>query len=409
MSTRATSNLAAGIHPEAEILLCCARTRLDPATTRRLQALLRAGPDWALLLRLAELHGLRSLLYWNLSRTCPGEVPEAVRDQLARDFAAGEALNRSLATELLHLLDLLARYEIPALPYKGPVLAERLYGNLALRQFSDLDLLVHPQEWMRARDLLLAQGYRPGIPMSREAEAAHLRVHRQYRCLSADGRVRVELHWGLSPLYFPFPYDFDQLSSACRPVPFSGRMVPDLPPEELLVILCLHATKHCWGRLNWICDIAALIGAYPELDWQRLVERAGALGGLRMLCLGLLLARDLLGATVPQEVWPRLRTGSRLVMLAGQVCRRLFREGEGASFRLQMTTYLRVRERFRDRYPFYRYLLSVTLTPTHDERALLPLPAALSFLYYLVRPIRLAVKFVLRLDRSGAPLPQAGE
>jgi len=51
--------------------------------------------------------------------------------------------NFFLTKELLELLTLFEAHCIPASPYKGPALAIMAYGNLALRQFSDLNILVH--------------------------------------------------------------------------------------------------------------------------------------------------------------------------------------------------------------------------------------------------------------------------
>ena len=35
--------------------------------------------------------------------------------------------------------------------------------------------------------------------------------------------------------------------------------VPALPDRELLLILCLHGTKHFWSSLGWLVDVAELI------------------------------------------------------------------------------------------------------------------------------------------------------
>ncbi len=47
-------------------------------------------------------------------------------------------------------------------------------------------------------------------------------------------------------------------------------------------------------------------------------------------------------------------------------------------------------ERWRDRVHF---ILRLTFTPSLGDWELVRLPAVLSFLYYLIRPVRLAVKF----------------
>ena len=42
-------------------------------------------------------------------------------------------------------------------------------------------------------------------------------------------------------------------------VPLGGNSVPSFAPEDMLLILCVYGSKHTWGRLKWVCDIAELI------------------------------------------------------------------------------------------------------------------------------------------------------
>ena len=50
--------------------------------------------------------------------------------------------NLYLTQEMLKLLSAFRKKGIPAIPYKGPVLAQAVYGNVGLRQFGDLDITV---------------------------------------------------------------------------------------------------------------------------------------------------------------------------------------------------------------------------------------------------------------------------
>ena len=65
-----------------------------------------------------------------------------------------------------------------------------------------------------------------------------------------------------------------------------------LAPEDSLLILCVHANKHQWSRLGWICDIAEMLRSHPDLNWPVVMEQARMLRSERMLLLGLLLARE---------------------------------------------------------------------------------------------------------------------
>ena len=61
---------------------------------------------------------------------------------------------------LLKILELCETHHIDAVSYKGPILAQSIYGSLALRYFGDIDLLVHQRDVKALKDLLLDAGYR---------------------------------------------------------------------------------------------------------------------------------------------------------------------------------------------------------------------------------------------------------
>jgi hypothetical protein len=62
--------------------------------------------------------------------------------RLRMQYMMNAARNMKMTAELLRILDALKEAGIKAMPLKGPVLAQQLYGDVALRQFSDLDILV---------------------------------------------------------------------------------------------------------------------------------------------------------------------------------------------------------------------------------------------------------------------------
>src|SRR5262249_44014688 len=129
------------MRPEDQLLLYCARTCAGAGNAAHIRALVQADINWSYLLQTTQTHPVAPLLYWNLKNTCPDAVPQSILDQLLADFHANTHDNLFLTAELLKLLALLAAHDIPAIPFKGPVLAAQVYRNLALRQFYDLDIL----------------------------------------------------------------------------------------------------------------------------------------------------------------------------------------------------------------------------------------------------------------------------
>src|SRR5438309_495022 len=122
---------------------CRGRTCLDSERAERITALLQQNLDWQYLIQTALNHGVMPLLYWQLNKICPEALPNEVANDLRQHFHTNAWHNIILSRELLRLLSLFETHGIPAIPYKGPALAASAYGNLSLRQFCDLDVLLH--------------------------------------------------------------------------------------------------------------------------------------------------------------------------------------------------------------------------------------------------------------------------
>jgi len=392
LSTQSSAlSTQSSIRREIELLLCCARTRLDAERAARISALLREDIDWERLLCTAHRHGMLPLLYWHLNATCPQAVPKTVLGQLRDHFQANTRRNLFLTGELLQLLNLFDTHRITAIPFKGPALTASVYGNLAFRQFADLDVFVRKQEVLRAGDLLVSSGYRPHFQFTPARAKAYLRSQCDLVFARADGRINVELHWGIVPKYLASPnlprWLWECLDHAAK----DGSGLPALPPEDTLLILCVHGAKHLWERLGWICDIAELIRLHEGLDWRWVMEQSRTMSGERMFCLGLFLARDLLGAPLPREVVQRLEADPVVRELAGQVRVNLFLGCDESPGLLESCLFhLKAMERLQDQM---RYCVRLAVTPTSGDWGFVPLPAYLSLLYYVLRPIRLALKY----------------
>lgn len=363
---------AADTRPEILLLLCCARTRIDSERAEQIRTLLRGDIDWMYLIRTAFQHSVMPLLYWNLHATCAKDVPDPILDQLRRRFHANSVRNLFLIRELLTLLALLDQHGILAIPYKGPVLAASVYGNFALRQFGDLDILVREQDAVCAKDLLLSRGYRLQYQPPAAYEAIFRHFRQTYDLVRGDGQVFVELHWNVISWPVFFSPDSAFVWERLELVSLAGMPVHTLAPEEVLPVLCVHGAKHHWERLGWICDVAELLRIYPGINWERVMAQASCLHGARALYLGLSLARSLLGAAVPEDILRQMQVDPVVPSLAARIHVWMF-SGADSLLRTveQHASYLRLEKGVEDKvrcgvYLVYRLiarLLYYVITP----------------------------------------------
>jgi hypothetical protein len=377
---------------ENDLLLCCGTTLNTPGKVSRIRRLAQGGIDWSYLIRAARRHGVMPLLYWNLKEIHFKTVPEGVLKELCNDYRINMIRNLFLSGKLFNLLDLFQSNGISVIPYKGPTLSALAYGDICLRQFGDLDFMIRRDDVLRAKELLLSEGYRPEYVLPPDQELAYLQHECEYNFFDGHRNILVELHWDILQKYFSCHFDVNKLWDDLKAVSLLSRQVMTVSPEQLLLILCLHnGGKHQWGTLEWICDIAQLIGVRKDLNWERILDNAFRSGIERILFLGLYLAKDMLGADIPSEINKRLMNDKVIPSLAKEVRKRIFTETEDIPGEAERSVfYLRMRENVKDKM---QYCFRRLFTSTKTDWSLLRLPAPLFPLYRFLRPFRLVKKF----------------
>jgi hypothetical protein len=388
--------------PEAQLLLCCARTRILPDTAEHIAALLEQDLDWQYLVEVASAHRILPLLHNTLTATPLKIIPGDVLADLKQRVLAKAERDMLLVAELARVLAAFNAEGVRAIPFKGPVLAAAVYRNFALRRFYDLDILIHPQDSFKARCALRDLGYQ---------QEGHHAPGWEDHFVEQGGRWEVDLHERVASRYFPTVATFDELSAGCQTVLIQGVPIPTLSAEDLLLVLSIQLAKDCrqWKqRLVQICDTAELIQRFPDLQWEVVLRRARAIGGWRILLLNVLLANNLVEAEVPTAVRRLANADPVVPLLASDVGHRLFPAptfggrplpiGTGMPQRVDSWFHLRARERFRDKlsyvYQFLQDRVSLLVTPTRRDHAFLQLPGRLRPLYYVVRPFRVLLQWV---------------
>jgi len=351
--------------------------------------------DWQRFLGFAEHHAVRPLLHRAIPLLRVAGAPQSVHQILEATVRANAQKNLLYAAELLRLSAALRGANVPFASFKGVVLAHSLYGDIGLREFCDLDILVHEDDLGRAEDILAACGYLPGFP-DRAWRSAFLGYQYQYLFRHARTGLTVDLHWRLASKGVQFPLDTDEVWSHLAQISLEGRAVPVLGREDLALYLAAHGAKEGWRSLVWVCDFALLLRKHPEIDWEALLERARRAHCSRMLLVACLLAHSLLGAMAPPKLLDMARSNPGVAKLMRQVRINMLRTTPAGEFQ-SLASNLAIHDRLRHRMWPIATLLS---TRTVSDYSALPLPEKLWGVYYLTRPLRLSAKAVQMLFRS---------
>jgi hypothetical protein len=112
----------------------CARAQLDAATAGEIASAAAQPLDWLKAIHLAFYHRLSPVLISQVQQHATARVPETIRVCLSERFRAHTIRHFELTKELLEILSLLEKGGVSALAFKGPGLAQQLYGDLSLRE-----------------------------------------------------------------------------------------------------------------------------------------------------------------------------------------------------------------------------------------------------------------------------------
>ncbi len=390
------SPAAPALQVEDELLLLCARTHMTPDQEARVHVLAADVGDWAALVEIATWHGVLPLLTKNVLAICPDLVPVPICKMLLARRAGTARANRVLALELVRLLGTFKQHGIDVVSLKGPMLTANVYGNISLREFGDLDILVRPRDRKQAHHILLGQGYRSMAPHNSSAVFLQhlLRAHYHYAFQHTRMATVVELHWQMNPRFVSLPLNSPGLWRRLEQRRLLTTTVPDLSAEDTLLQLCLHGSKHVWNRMKYVCDVAACVARYPNMNWLLLIARSKGLRSERMLFVGLDLAHRLLDIPLAKPAAEAIDADLIVTALSTRLVARLMsRQDFGYRFEaFEMAPYwLKFKSHRRDQFLVYLILvlfMGLALTPSAKDRALVSLPGWLAPLYYLVRPVR---------------------
>ena len=374
---------------EWSILLTACAPFPTEQKTQRLRKLSCASVDWKSLFDLSEKHGTQPLLHRALSLI--GAVPHGPMEILNRRVQANLLKCMLVSRELIRIVDHFTALGLPVMPYKGPALAELLYGDVALRQSGDIDLLIRPQDFSRACAAVRELDYTPHLALSPQQLRAYLKSGYECAFDSSAGRNLLELQWAIQPRFYAVDFDIDELFSRAITVNVAGHPMKTPSLEDLFLVLSVHAAKHVWGKLIWLSDLAQLM-TNPALKWDWVGEQSRQLGIVRILSVTLNLSHDLLGAQVPDAARKHMPEDPESSPVSKLFQSMLDSQSEPdvesmSYFRLM----LRLRERPEDRM---RFVQRLALTPGPSEWNAVHLPGILFPFYRVVRLARLAARTV---------------
>ena len=229
---------------------------------------------WEDLLRLAEQHEVVGQFAASpLALAAADQLPPEASERLANWRRWAYVCDQKAVSLLEDLISQTNAAGIPFILLKGLGLAERFYRDPSERISKDLDLLVR-EESLAAMDRILASmGF---SPYRTDFFVAH-HYHIPYVARDINTRIRVELHWEVTPRASLVQFRVDRWWHEARITRLRSGEVLVPPPAEELAHVAWHAFTKGAPKLRDLLDVARLWHDLPaHLSWEHVIARAEA-------------------------------------------------------------------------------------------------------------------------------------
>ncbi|QFT78481.1 nucleotidyltransferase family protein [Erythrobacter sp. THAF29] len=386
MNIRSTP-VAADLPPELRLLAACCAHPVTGESRRQVEDLADRIGDWDEVSKAAQRHQVQGFVQNRLSG-CEA-VPDEIRNRWANEARNRATFNLRQAGMTGKLHKLLNEHSIRNLVIKGLPLAAHVYGSLSIKRSADIDLLIEPQNAVRAVDLLARNGFvalETGEPLTASQTESVVR-HFKEITLVGDGNILIDLHWrlveqsnllrGIEPFANARAISIENIGS-----------ISVLGEEDEFAYLCTHGALSDWSRLKWLADVNAVIAERGDKEILALYEYAKGLGAGPSVLQALALRALLWGTPLPQELAQQFQSISDDHFVAYPIARMTMPYKPESS----RDALRRIASQSRIRSTLYGSRAAAIRELTSHLRALpdvlaLPLPASLDWLYLPLRPV----------------------
>jgi hypothetical protein len=297
-----------------------------------------------------------------------------------------------MSAELIRIMKLLEDNGIEALAFKGPTLAQMAYGDITLRQYGDLDILVDEKDVFKAGKLLQSHGFTALYPLNILNNKTCMLVDSDFAFKGNTNNILIEMHWRLFRKNIGHHLTFQQYSKDPHTVHINGIPIKTLSPELHLLYLSLHGSKHAWERIEWIVDIDKFIRS-TKLDDKKLKEIFELMKADRPILTGLLLTQKLFHTPIPLWIIKEIEKDHEVEKLYLTTIRLLNINLLTLTERQRVRAiYLYQRRFFKSTVEKVNYFFESYLSISRNDCLEFPLPSVFNFLYIFVKPFRILKK-----------------
>lgn len=262
--------------PQDKIILFSSKIHLSKIELEELNAQVALVSDWDTLVANLIKLGVGPLFYSKISRLSNQRLLDVeIREKLKQSYYRTLSRGMVLQAAFSKVAKAFTLNGIQVIALKGVYLSEWLYGDIGLRQFSDIDLLVNKEDGEKCQQILRNMGFYQPTNKITQMIGEHTGFVHYPPMLLND--VSVEIHIDLQNRKLPYSLNVKEIIDRSKPLVVNHSQVNVLELHDLIIFLCVHLDKHFTGgdiQFTSFCDLVNLLDIHSEkIDWQELEVR----------------------------------------------------------------------------------------------------------------------------------------
>ena len=370
------------------IVIQTCRVHFGTASIHDLNQLLSTAPEaHTRVALLSRLHRIRPVVYRVLLEA---NIPASAKEQLKNELHAITLHNFAIAQETQRIVNQLQAHDIVVIPYKGVAFSSEFYGDISMRESSDIDLIINPNDIDKILPILIEDGYECHYAKSlARIDRNKLLEQQKDICFDkkSEPRFHVEFHWRITHPNFLMPKPTGEFI-------ILGKERFKLEKVEHFRAVVLHHWAH--DGLEYLKTVVDLAQAYQNLNKTDIVHyltKENTNNGLNIVL-------ELVNQIFAIETLTKNKLNKDEKKLFNQILK--FNLESKAGKIKGTTTILLIKQYYRYYTNQLRFISGIfkklkftirfwvgLLSPKQGDIDVIGLPKYLQLLYVLVRPFRL--------------------
>lgn len=294
--------------------------------------------------------------------------------------------NMLMTSELIKIMKLLKENTIEAIAFKGPTLSHIAYGDITLRQYSDLDILLRKEDIYKVYKLL-EDKYSRSLKLKTSQEETWFKYAHDLGLSNNKNGVYIEFHWAMLDNDHPISLKSINFFENINSQTIQNTKLNIISNEKFLVYLCIHGAKHLFERVEWVVDIDKFIIS-QEICWDEVFELIKDDNSIRFFLLGLYMSNTLYLTPIDDRF--KNLFDEDIISISNHIFN-IWNKDIVFNNKNNLIHMLKLFTSSQDKL---KYLHKIYLKPTFTEYWYITLPKPLYFLYYPLRQYLLIKKYL---------------